>query len=193
MTRFCAKTSPSSQCPRSGPSVSYASPRSPAMLQTRIHSMLDLPEDATDAVIGQVFQQPQRPTPAPSCGACPAPAKAALHRAPPGFEALRRAAAARWGRGNRRGRAWPSAEAYGQGDGAKKGVWISYTSISLCLDWIMCQVPTTAQRDKRNGIELPGSPRNWSHIFRGASKELAMRTSPVPTPFNWSMRESEDG
>jgi len=40
-----------------------------------------------------VFQQPQRPYPTPSCSACPAPAKALLHRAPPGSGALRRAGA----------------------------------------------------------------------------------------------------
>jgi hypothetical protein len=50
------------------------------------------------------FQQPQRPHPTPSCGACPAPAKAVLYRAPPGSEALRRAAAAGGGRGQRRRR-----------------------------------------------------------------------------------------
>jgi hypothetical protein len=37
------------------------------------------------------LKQPQRPYPTPSCGACPAPAKAVLHRAPPRSGAFRRA------------------------------------------------------------------------------------------------------
>jgi hypothetical protein len=57
------------------------------------------------------FQATPTALPTPSCGACPAPAKATLHRAPPGSGALRRARTA--GRGGR------------QGVGAKKGVWIS--------------------------------------------------------------------
>jgi peptidylprolyl isomerase len=80
-----------------------------------------------DLIPPQPSKPPQRPYPTPSCGACPAPAKAALHRAPPGSGALRRAAAAGGGRGKRRGQEWPPAGAGGQGGGAKKGVWISYT------------------------------------------------------------------
>jgi hypothetical protein len=51
----------------------------------------------------QPSKQPQRRYPIPSRGACPAPAKAALHRAPPGSGALRRAA-----RGKGRNRALDS-------------------------------------------------------------------------------------
>ena len=53
---------------------------------------------------GYAFPAPPPPSPPPSCGAGPAPATAALPRAPLGSEALRRAAAARGGRGKRRGR-----------------------------------------------------------------------------------------
>jgi peptidylprolyl isomerase len=73
-----------------------------------------------DLIRPQRSKPPQRPYPTPSCGACPAPAKAALHRAPPGSGALRRAAAAGGGRGKRRGREWPPAGAGGQGVGRKR-------------------------------------------------------------------------
>ena len=50
------------------------------------------------------FQQPQRPYPIPSCGACPAPAKAVRHHAPPGSGALRGARQAPQAKGDRRRR-----------------------------------------------------------------------------------------
>jgi peptidylprolyl isomerase len=65
-----------------------------------------------DLIRPQRSKPPQRPYPTPSCGACPAPAKAALHRAPPSSEALRGrprraggAASAAGENGRRRGRA----------------------------------------------------------------------------------------
>ena len=54
-----------------------------------------------DLILSQPSKPPQQPYPTPSCGTCPAPAKAALQRAPPGSGALRRAAAAGGGRGKK--------------------------------------------------------------------------------------------
>jgi peptidylprolyl isomerase len=98
-----------------------------AVMDAQVTLDANHPLAGKDLIPRQPCKQPQRPYPSPSCGAYPAPAKAALQRAPPGSGALRRAAAAGGGRGKRHGREWPQARAGGQGGGAKKEVWISYT------------------------------------------------------------------
>jgi peptidylprolyl isomerase len=73
---------------------------------TDAHVTLDTnhPLAGKDLILSQPSKQPQRLYPTPSCGTCPAPAKAALQRAPPGSGALRRAAS---GAGRKRAFGFP--------------------------------------------------------------------------------------
>ena len=71
---------------------------------------------------GRRPRAPLRHYPTPSCGACPAPAKATQHRAPPGAGLAPRrsggAPARRWARGSIHGAGWPAARALG---GSRRG------------------------------------------------------------------------